>query len=170
MTDCEKLEEEIWLLDSGCSNHMIGEKSLLSALDYSYKSSIRLGNKKRLEILGKGEMQVPTRQGTMKVKNIYYTLDLKQSLLSIGQMREKNYELVFEDKMCKIYDKNHGGRLVTTIQMTKNKLFPIKVFEKNGGCVFVSIEDKSKLWHMRLGHLNFQSLKALSKMVRGCQN
>ena len=91
----------------------------------------------------------------MKVKNIYYTPDLKQNLLSIGQMLEKNYKLVFEDRMCKIYDKNHGGRLVTTVQMTENKLFPIKFFEKNGGYVFVRIKDKSKLWHMRLGHLNF---------------
>ena len=70
-------------------------------------------------------------------------------------MLEKNYKLVFEDKMCKIYDKNHGGRLVITIHMNKNKLFPIKFLKKDGGCVFLRIEDKSKLWHMRLGHLNF---------------
>jgi len=91
----------------------------------------------------------------MKLKNIYYTPNLKQSLLSIGQILEKNYKLVFEDKICKIYDKNHGGRLVTTIHMTKNKLFPIKFLEQDGGYVFVGIEDKSKRWHMRLGHLNF---------------
>ena len=70
-------------------------------------------------------------------------------------MLEKNYKLVFEDKMCKIYDKNHGGRLVTTIHMIENKHFPIKFLKKDGGCVFLRIEDKSKLWHMRLGHLNF---------------
>jgi len=51
--------------------------------------------------------------------------------------------------------------------MIENKLFPIKFFEKNGGYVFVGIEDKSKIWHMRLGHLNFQSLKALLEVVRG---
>ena len=153
--DYEKLGEETWLLDSGCSNHMTGEKSLLSAVDHSYKSSVRLGNEKRLEILGKGEMQVLTKKGTMKVKNIYYTPKLKQSLLSIGQMLEKNYKLVFEDKICKIYDKNHGGRLLIIIHITKNKLFPMKFLEKDGSYGFVEIEDKSKLWHMRLGHLNF---------------
>ena len=85
MIDCEKLGEEAWLLDSGCSKHMIDEKSLLSAVDYSYKSNMWLGNEKRLEILVKREMQVPTRQGTMKVKNIYYTPNLKQSLLSLAK-------------------------------------------------------------------------------------
>jgi len=104
MTSSQKLEDETWLLDSGCSNHMTGEKSLLSSIDYSYKSSVRLGDEKRLENVGKGEMQVLTKKGTMKVKNIYYNSNLKQSLLSIDQMLEKNYKLIFEDKMCKIYE------------------------------------------------------------------
>jgi len=155
MKDSQKLEDETWLLDSGCSNHMTGEKSLLSSIEYSYKSSVRLVDEKILDIIGKGEMQVLKKKGAMKVKNIYYTLNLKQSLLSIGQMLEKNYKLVFEDKMCKIYDKNHGKRLVTIVHMTKNKLFPFKFLEKDGGYVFMGIEDKSKLWNMRLGHLNF---------------
>ena len=102
---------------------MIGEKSLLSAIDYSYKSSVRLGNEKRLEIVGKGEMQVPTKKGTMKVKDIYCTPNLKHSLLSIRQMLEKNYKLVFEDKMYKIYDKNNRGKFVTMTHMIGNKLF-----------------------------------------------
>lgn len=63
---------------------MINEKSMLSSIDYSYKFSVILGNEKRLDIIGKGEMQVPTKKGAMKVKYIYYTPDLKQSLISIG--------------------------------------------------------------------------------------
>jgi len=55
-TQSLKLQEENWLLDSGCSNHMIDEESLFSAIDYSYKSSVRLGNEKRLDIDGKGEL------------------------------------------------------------------------------------------------------------------
>ena len=54
-------------------------------------------------------------------------------------MLKKNYKLLFEDKMCKIYDKNHGGRLVTTIHMTKNKLFLVKFLEKDYGYVFIRI-------------------------------
>ena len=71
-------------------------------------------------------------------------------------MLEMNYKLLFEDKMCKIYDKNHGGRLVTIVNMIENKIFPIKFLEKDGGYVFVGIKDKSKLWYMRLGHLIFR--------------
>jgi len=65
------------------------------------------------------------------------------------------YKLMFEDKMCKIYDKNHDGRLITTIHMTVNKLFLVKFLDKGRGFVFVGIEDKNAIWHMSFGHLNF---------------
>jgi len=116
---------------------------------------VKLGDEKSLEIVGKGEMKVPTKKVTMKVMDIYYDSNLKQILLSIGQMHKENYKLVFEDRMCKIYDKNHDERLVTTIQMTTNKLFPVKFLELDGGFIFVGIENKNALWHIRLGNLNF---------------
>jgi len=74
-------------------------------------------------------------------------------------MLEKDYKLMFEDKMCELYDKNHGGRLITTIQMIKNKIFPITFLEKDGGFVFFQIKYKNTLWHMKLGHLNFLELE-----------
>jgi len=48
----------------------------------------------------------------MKVEDIYYDLYLKKLLLSIDQMLEKNYKLVFENKMYKIYDKTMMGGLL----------------------------------------------------------
>jgi len=36
-----------------------------------------LGDEKSLEIVEKGEMQVPNNKGTMKVKDIYYTPNLR---------------------------------------------------------------------------------------------
>ena len=44
--------------------------------------------------------------------------------------------------MSKIYDKNYGIRLVTIVHMIANKLFQLKILEKDGGFVFVAIEDK----------------------------
>lgn len=63
-------------------------------------------------------------------------------------MLENNYKLIFEDKMCKIYDKNRGGRLVTIMKMNKNKLFPIKFIQREGGIACVSIDDNANLWHL----------------------
>jgi len=70
-------------------------------------------------------------------------------------MLDKNYKLVFEYRMCKIYDKNHDGSPFTIIHMNDNRLFIVKFLEKDGGFIFVGIEDKNVLWNMSLDHLNF---------------
>jgi hypothetical protein len=44
---CHKNEEhhkDLWLLESGCNNHMTGNKDLLSCIDSSMSSDITLGN------------------------------------------------------------------------------------------------------------------------------
>jgi hypothetical protein len=46
--------EEIWLLDSGCSNHMSGNKLWFIGLDKEFKHSVKLGNNSRMAIMGKG--------------------------------------------------------------------------------------------------------------------
>jgi hypothetical protein len=43
---CHKTEEQpkdLWLLDSGCNNHMTGNKELLSCIDSSISYDITLG-------------------------------------------------------------------------------------------------------------------------------
>jgi hypothetical protein len=40
----EQQPKDLWLLDSGCSNHMTGNRELLSSIDSSISSDITLGN------------------------------------------------------------------------------------------------------------------------------
>jgi len=63
---------------------MTRKKEFLSSLNHSFSSSIKLGNEKLFEVIAKGDINVPTKKGTMKVKSIYFAPDLKQSLLSVG--------------------------------------------------------------------------------------
>lgn len=55
-----------------------------------------------------------------KVNNVYHTSYMSHSLLTIWQIMENNYKLVFKDGKCEIFDKNHGNKLVTTTQMNAN--------------------------------------------------
>ncbi|KAL5810692.1 hypothetical protein ACOSQ4_027260 [Xanthoceras sorbifolium] len=64
------------------------------------------------------------------------------------------------------------GKLVTRVQMTKNRMFPLAIHHDALRCLTAIINDKDWLWHLRYGHLNFESLKQLEskKMVKGLPN
>ncbi|MCI14418.1 retrovirus-related Pol polyprotein from transposon TNT 1-94, partial [Trifolium medium] len=44
---------ELWFLDSGCSNHMIGNKSWLFDYDDTFKDSVKLGDDSKMAVVGK---------------------------------------------------------------------------------------------------------------------
>jgi len=91
-------------------------------------------------VVEKGDMEVPTKRGNLKVKIFYYTSNLKHSLMSTRKMLENDYQLVFEDRMCKFFDKNR--RLVTIVKMNKNILFPLRFIEQGGDISCVGVEGK----------------------------
>ena len=52
---------KVWLLDSGCSNHMTCNKNLVANLDESVKTEVNLGTNKTLDVDGKGVVNIVTK-------------------------------------------------------------------------------------------------------------
>jgi len=75
-------------------------------MDESYKSQIILGDDKAIQVEGMGAMEISINKGNKKVNYVYFIQKMKHNLLSVGKMMDKNYNLMFEDRKCKIYDKN----------------------------------------------------------------
>jgi hypothetical protein len=132
---CHKTEEQpkdLWLLDSGCSNHLTGNKDLLSCIDSSLSSNITLGNDSLVKVQGKGIVHILTKQNVKKdINNVYHVPNLKHNLLSVGQLIEHGYNLLFEGAFYKIYDKNPSRKLISEIHMTPNRMFPLTLRTAN---------------------------------------
>ena len=58
--------DNVWLLDSGCSNHMTGNKSLVANLDQSMKTEANLVTDKIVDVDGKGVVNIMTKWGGAK--------------------------------------------------------------------------------------------------------
>jgi len=81
----EVKSEDVWFLDSSCSNHMTGNIALFSMLDQSVKSQVTLGTDSKVSVMGKGKVKVLTRKGEKKtISDVYYVPGIKCNLLSIG--------------------------------------------------------------------------------------
>lgn len=164
------VSKEVWLMDSGCSNHMRGNKDGFVQIDESTKSDVLLGDDKPVEAKGKGTIVVKTKQGKPKhINDVSYVPGLAHNLLTVGQLLEKGCLIVFKDKQCISYDKDDHSKIIAKTNMLQNRIFSFNLPCEASTTLNVAYDDSSWLWHIRYGHLNMKGLKLLynKQMVKG---
>jgi hypothetical protein len=50
--------EDLWFLDSGCSNHMCGKKDYFSDLNEKFRDAVKLSNNASMAVMGKGNIRL----------------------------------------------------------------------------------------------------------------
>ncbi|GJR50839.1 putative ribonuclease H-like domain-containing protein [Tanacetum coccineum] len=161
--------QEKGVINNGCSRHMTGNKSYLSDYEEIDGGFVALrGNPKGGRITGKGKIST----GKLDFEDVYFVKELKFNLFSVSQMCDKKNSVLFTDTECvvlspdfKLLDENH----VLLRVPRKDNMYSVdlKNIVPSGGltCLFAKATlDESRLWHRRLGHINF---KTLNKLVRG---
>jgi hypothetical protein len=96
-------KSKIWYLDSGCSNHMCGVKEWFHELDTKFKETVRLGDNSQMKVMGKGNVKLQVNGISQVITAVYYIPELKNNLLSIGQLQQKELTIVFKKNACRVY-------------------------------------------------------------------
>lgn len=149
----------IWFIDSGCCNHMCGCKEWFFKLDETFRTTVKLGNNSRMDVLGKGNIKLEIEGKTLVITNVYFIPDLKNHLLSVGHLQENKVKVVFEDNQCRVYHKHKG--LVMKSFMSSNRMFAVCASPVLPECFNMTGEEISHLWHRRYAHLSIKGLKTL---------
>ncbi|GAA0154574.1 hypothetical protein LIER_12516 [Lithospermum erythrorhizon] len=164
MAQTETVKSElnkVWFMDSGCSNHMCKAAELFTSLDKSFNHSVKFGNDTRLTVIGKGVVKIKLKNVTYAIGDVYLVPELKNNLLSVGQLQEKGLSIMFKGGKCSVVHPRRGEIIQTN--MKANRMFMIiseiqtdsKTEEE---CLQVTAKENAELWHQRLGHLNHRSL------------
>ena len=169
----ESLRRKVWFLDSGCSNHVSGDKRLFSTLDESFSHSVKLGNNKRMEVVGKGNLKLILNGASYMISDVYYVPELKNNLLSLGQLQEKRITVIIQKGVRKIYHEERG--LIAESKMSTNRMFMLidqgqdDEESSKHRCMQATTDDLARLWHERYGHLSHRGMRTLQSknMVRG---
>lgn len=170
----ENLRKRAWFLDSGCSNHMSGDRGLFSSLNENFKHSVKLGNDKRMDVVGKGNVRLELHDTIYTINDVYYVPVLKNNLLSLGLLQEKDLTITIRRGECKIYHDDKG--LIAESKMSLNRMFMLIDQTKEEAepkqqqkCLQTTAEDVPKLWHKRYGNLSHRGMKTLQskEMVKG---
>jgi hypothetical protein len=77
--------EDTWLIDSGASKHMTGQRNILSCIsEKKFSQKVTLGDDYQYSIKGVGESNHKLNSGnSLKMKDLLYVPGLTKNLLSI---------------------------------------------------------------------------------------
>ncbi|CAL8990723.1 unnamed protein product [Prunus brigantina] len=92
-----------WYVDNGCSNHMTGDERLLVDIRRDVTSKVKMGTGETVQVAGKGTLVVETKTGRKHIQEVMLVPGLEENLLSVGQMMEHGYCLVFGKGMVTIF-------------------------------------------------------------------
>ncbi|GJS17222.1 putative ribonuclease H-like domain-containing protein [Tanacetum coccineum] len=170
----EILLQDHAVVDSGCSSHMTGNKAYLSDYEDFNGVFVAFGSDpKGGKITGKGKIKTTN----LDFDDVYFVDELKFNLFSVSQMCDKKNSVLFTESECLILSPSF--KLLDESQVVlraprKDDVYSLdlKNIVPSGGitCLYANATaDESKLWHRRLGHVNFKNINKLVKghLVRG---
>nr|GEV09480.1 hypothetical protein [Tanacetum cinerariifolium] len=165
------------VIDSGCSRHMIGNMSYFTDYEEIDRGYVAFrGNPKGGKITRKDSIKT----GKLDFENVYFVRELKFNLFSVLQICDKKNSVLFNDTECivlppnfKLIDESHV--LLRVPRKNNMYSFDLKNIVPKGDLTYLfekATFDESKLWHRRLGYLNFKTMNKLVKenLVRGTKD
>ncbi|GJT00124.1 putative ribonuclease H-like domain-containing protein, partial [Tanacetum coccineum] len=156
------------IFDSGCSGHMTGNKDQLEDFEEFNGGSVTFGGSKGY-ISGKGRIRV----GNLDFDSVSLVKELGHfNLFSISQICDKQHKVLFTETECLVVSSDFKmpdeNQILLKVPRHHNMYsFDMKTPSpaKGFACLIAkATSDESKLWHRRLGHINF---KNLNKLVKG---
>jgi len=155
-----KKKQKSWYLDSDCSRHITGEKSMFITLIMKEGGNVKFGGNQAGKIISTGTIG----NSSISINNVWLVDGLEHNLLSISQFCDNGYDVLFDKTNCIVVNKDDksivfkGKRIKNVYKINFSELVDQKVV-----CL-LSVNDKKWVWHRRLGHANWRLIYKLSKL------
>ena len=115
---CSNGHTKAWLIDNDCTHHMTFDEHMFKELDRTCTLKVKIDNGDHIEIKGKQVVSIKTLSSIKLIFDVLLVLDIDRNLLSVSQLLEKQYSILFRDKSCVIQDPS------------SNELFVVKMKDK----------------------------------------
>ena len=162
--------EDTWLIDSGSSKHMAGQKKTLSKLEEKNSpQEVSLGDDYQYPIKRIGEASYKLDSRTpMKMKEVLYVPGLNKKLLSISTLDKKGYRAELIDGQVLMWPKGKLIEDAVVIGEEEGGLYKLKGHSQT--TLVHETTSPSELWHRMLAHINYKALPHVSKVMMGLAN
>ncbi|GJZ32982.1 retrovirus-related pol polyprotein from transposon TNT 1-94 [Tanacetum coccineum] len=154
-----------WWIDTGATRHVCADKSMFHsfrAVDNGQK--LYMGNSATADIKGEGDVILKmTSEKELKLTNVLYVPEIRKNLVSGWLLNKFGFRLVFEsDKFVLSKNQMYVGKGYAVNAMFKLNVMVVKndINKMNSSAYLI---ESSNVWHGRLGHVNFNSMRRLIK-------
>ncbi len=127
-------KNDTWIIDSGCSHHMIGDKTKFEYMEHYDCGSVWFGNNEPCCIKGKGCISLTNE---LIYDNAYWVEWLKHNLLSVAQLNNIGFKVAFMNVKAKLLDGK--GNLVGFGKKMKGNLFYLDLSESS--CFIAQVKE-----------------------------
>jgi hypothetical protein len=120
--------EDTWLIDSGASKYMRGQRYILSFIsEKKFSQKVTVGDDYQYPIKGVGESNYKLNsRNSMKMKDIIYVPGLTNNLLSISTLEEKGFIVSFIDGEVLMWAKGETMKEAIVIGKEEGVLYKLK--------------------------------------------
>ncbi|XP_066396499.1 uncharacterized protein [Miscanthus floridulus] len=145
---------------------MTSSKAAFSELDDDVTGTVKFGDGSRVVIRGRSTIIFRCQNDKHRaLTDVYYIPQLRSSIISIGQLDVRGSEVLIKDGVLRIIDQEQ--RLLAKVNRSWNRLYLLDLKVEHPICLAAWCMEEPWLWHAWYGHLSFDALGRLEKMVTG---
>ncbi|CAI7912911.1 unnamed protein product [Closterium sp. NIES-53] len=151
---------DAWFLNTGATQHMTHSASFLTNVGAPGEvTSVVFRNDKSLPVVGVGSTRLIVDGGPVDITNVLLILGLNVNLLSVTQLMKKGVKVTIDDaKMNLFWKGKQFAQGVLNGELYQLKTHPRVASSNIAQCSKAIL----KVWHNRLAHANYDSVKELA--------
>jgi hypothetical protein len=142
------------------------KQNLVNYRDKKFNVKVELGDDGTYAIKGFGSTYFKLQTGNVfHIKEILYVPGLKKNLISVAVLESKGYSVAFSKGKAFMWPSNESMSLAMTIRAQEGGLY--KVIGQVIQALAHEMTSPCELWNKRFGHINYNALVGLQKMLTG---
>lgn len=164
--DCIFATTTSWVLDTGCGTHIYSNVQGLKESRSLAKGEVdlRVGNGARVAALAVGTYSLSLPSGlVLSLNNCFCVPSITKNIISVSVLDREGYSFEIKNSVCSIFLKD---MFIVKAHLI-NGLYVLDldkpVYNINTKRAKLDDQNKTFLWHCRLGHINIKRIQILQK-------
>ena len=156
-----------WWIDTGATRHICANRSMFSSYTtVGGDEKLYMGNSSTSKVEGVGKIALKMTSGkTVTLINVLHVPDVRKNLVSGSLLSKNGFKLVFvSDKFVLSKNEMYVGKGYLSDGLFKLNVMTVVTKDDLNKVASSYVLESSNIWHARLGHVNYKSIKKLMNM------